>query len=429
MKKTGYVCNDIQQYKQFIKEDILEKTHIIKMSKKAIEDVKENYSIIKMCNEYRKVYGYLGEKMKVGILTHYDVNNQGAQLQMYALYKELEKIGHEPIILTYIKNYDFDVSKKLTYQPSIKSIPTYFKEYVLKRGIASTVHNYKKLSKNKMFRKRYFTFDNYATSDIDLAVVGSDEVFSVPMGVNMMMFGHCVNTKNVISYAPSFGQTDVELLEKYHAKNLVKSGLENFVDLSARDNNTKEVIENLTGIQAKMVCDPVLLYDFSQTKVEFKVPSKKYLVVYAYDYNMTDIEEVNAIKQFAKQHGLITVSPGTYHKWCDKNIACNALEWIEIFRNAEFVVTDTFHGTIVSSICNTPMAVMVRKSLNSNKLIDLLSKLQIQNRKLQKITIEELNRVMNDNYNSENVNNAICNLRKDSENYLKDAISKCEKGK
>lgn len=366
--------------------------------------------------------------MKIGILTHYDVNNQGAQLQMYALTKELENMGHQVKILTYVKNYDFDTGKKLKYQPSIKSIPTYFKEYLIKRGIGSTIHNYKKLKTNKEFRKEKFKFENYATADIDMAVVGSDEVFSIPMGVNMMMYGHCVNTEKMISYAPSCGQTNVELLEEKHAKELVESGLTKFVDISARDENTKNVIKELTGRDAKMVCDPAILHKFTEeeTKTGIKLPNKKYMVVYAYDYNMTSEEEVGAIKKYAKENGLIIVSPGTYHKWCDKNISCNALEWVEIIKNAECVVTDTFHGTITSAIMNVPMAVLIRKTLNSNKMTDLLNKLGIKERRIETLTYDNISLVLKDKMDFSGVNRNIDNLRQESKKYLEEAIKKCE---
>ena len=340
--------------------------------------------------------------MKIGILTHYDVNNQGAQLQMYALYKKLEQLGHEPIILTYVKNYDFDREKKLKYQASIKSIPYYIKNYLFKSGIGATYRNYRKLKLNKNFRRETFKFDNYATASMDMAIVGSDEVFSIPMGVNMMMYGHCVNTNKIISYAPSFGQTNEELLEKHNAKILIAGGLRNFVDLSARDENTKKIIKDLTEREATMVCDPVLLYDFSNDRVKYKkIPKKKYVVIYAYDFNMTEPKEVEAIKTFAKKHNLITVSPGTYHKWCDINLSCNALEWVEIFRNAEYVITDTFHGTITASITNRPVSVLVRNKLNSNKMVDLLNKLGIENRRITEINEEQLEKIYNEKYNSE----------------------------
>lgn len=366
--------------------------------------------------------------MKIGILTHYDVNNQGAQLQMYALSKEIEKLGHEVKILTFVKNYDFDLEKKLRYQPSIKSIPTYIKEYLIKRGIGSTYHNYKKLKANKVFRKLNFKFENYATSDIDIAVVGSDEVFSIPMGVNIMMYGHCVNTDKMIAYAPSFGQTNAKLLTERHAKELVASGLSKFIDLSARDENTQKTIKELTGREAKMVCDPAILHKFDDNEIttNIKLPSKKYIVVYAYDYNMNESKEIESIKKYAKDNNLLIVSPGTYHKWCDKNISCNAIEWVEIIKNAECVITDTFHGTITATIMNVPMAVLIRNSLNSNKMTDLLKKLNIEDRRVKEVNYEELEKVFSKNINFDIINSNIETLRKDSLEYLKSAIDKCK---
>lgn len=366
--------------------------------------------------------------MRIGILTHYDVNNQGAQLQMYALANEIKKLGHEPIILTYNKNFDFASDKKLKYQPSIKSIPTYLNEYLFKAGIKSTIHNYKKLKLNKKFRRENLTFENYAEADIDVAIVGSDEVFSIPMGVNMMMYGHCVNTNKMIAYAPSFGQTSIELLEKHNAKTLVQEGLKNFIALSSRDENTYQIIEKLTGRTPKMVCDPAILYHFKKEEIEntIKIPKKDYMVVYSYDHNMTDKNEIEAIKKYAKENNLQIISPGTYHKWCDKNISCNVLQWVEIIKNAKCVVTDTFHGTIVSTIANVPMAVLIRNTLNSNKMTDLLKKLGIEDRKLNLINIEELNRVFKNQINFENINHNIYKLRESSAEYLRKAISECE---
>lgn len=366
--------------------------------------------------------------MKIGILTHYDVNNQGAQLQMYSMYKKIEDLGHKPVILTYVKNYDFDKEKKLRYQASIKSIPYYIKNYLIKSGMGAVYRNYKKLSQNKKFRKKYFKFENYATANIDMAIIGSDEVFSIPMGVNMMMYGHCINTDKVISYAPSFGQTNIALLEKHNAKTLVQSGLKKFIALSARDENTANIIKELIEIKPSMVCDPAILYDISQIKSDINISKQKYMVVYAYDFNMTDEAEVRAIKNYAKKNNLIIVSPGTYHKWCDKNISCDILEWVEVFKNATCVVTDTFHGTIVATVTKVPMAVMVRNTLNNNKMLDLLHKLKIENRRLNEITDKELERVFAEKLDFVKIDNSVKKMRKESEEYLINAIEKCERG-
>ena len=61
--------------------------------------------------------------MKIGILTHYDVNNQGAQLQLFAMYHLLQAMGHEPVVLTYKKNYDFVPELERRNQITIASIP------------------------------------------------------------------------------------------------------------------------------------------------------------------------------------------------------------------------------------------------------------------------------------------------------------------
>ena len=365
--------------------------------------------------------------MKIGILTHYDVNNQGAQLQMYALYSKLKDLGHTPKILTYKKNFDFELEHKLKYQVSTKSVPYYLKNYLIKKGIGLTFHNAIKYLKNKEFRLNRFSHEHYATADIDMAIIGSDEVFSLESGINFMMYGHAVNTENVISYAPSFGQTDIKRIDKYHCRDLIVSGLSKFKVISARDENTAKLVEQLIGIKPVIVCDPVALYGFKNISLEkVKLPKQKYLVVYAYDRHMIE-NEVDAIKAYTRRHNLITVSPGTYHRWCDKNITCNCIEWIEFFRRAEAVITDTYHGTIVSAITNVPMAIYVRNKINSNKLEDLINRLDINDRRLPEINEHNIEKVFSKKLDTNKINKTIEDMRKKGEDYLIKAIEACSK--
>lgn len=360
--------------------------------------------------------------MKIGILTHYDVSNQGAQLQMYALTKKLEEMGNEVKTLTYHKNYDFFPDQEKRNQISIKSIPYIFKNFVIKKGVALTWHNTKKYLKNKKFRENNFVLQNYATADIDCAVVGSDEVLSIECGANMMMYGHCVNTNYVFSYAAAFGQTDVELLAKYHCTELVRSGLEKMFRVAVRDEKSADTVLKLTGKKPEIVCDPVLLYDFSNTHTEYKPIKKPYLVVYAYDKNMNDPEEIKAIRAYAKENGLLIVSPGTYHKWCDINIACDCLQWIEYMRNAQAIITDTFHGTILSIITNRPMAIKVRH-INTNKLNALINEFQLNERKVEHFDADALKRIFSQDVNFELVNSIWEDKQRKGEEYIKNTLN------
>lgn len=363
--------------------------------------------------------------MKIGILTHYDVNNQGAQLQLYAMYKYLEDLGHEPVVLTYRKNFDFVPELEKRNQISIASIPYIIKNFLIAKGLPLTWHNVKKYQINKKFRIQNLCHDSYCLADIDAAIVGADEVFSLELGVNHMMFGHGVNTLNMISYAPSCGQTNIERIDHYHCRQLMASGLRSFIGLSARDESTRNIIKELTGRDATIVCDPALLYKFpiESYRLPQGTPSKDYMVVYSYDARFTEKDEIDAIQAYAHKHKLKTISVGTYHGWCDINIACNALEWLKCIACAKLVVTDTFHGTIAAAISNRPMAIHYSKHINSSKMLDLVSRLGLEERMMKSISFDELERVFSVEQDNNRLNHRIAELRTMSDNYIKTTLN------
>lgn len=368
--------------------------------------------------------------MNIGIITHHTVINQGAILQMYALKSWLEDKGHKVYFLKYTKDFDFAPEERGKYNLSAKYLPFYLKEYVFKKGIRLSWFNVKKQILYKKYISNTFNFKSYALDKMDAVIVGSDEVFSLAAGCNMMMYGHGVNTEYLISYAPSFGQTGMERIEKFHCKELISSGLKKFNALSVRDTYSGEIVKELTDIEPELVCDPVMLYNFSKEKSDirkFHLKGKKYLLVYSMDRWMIEPEEVVAIKAYAKKKGYITVSAGTFHKWCDKNIVCNPLEWLEIFRGAEEVITDTFHGSVLSIITNRPAFYYVR-DLNSNKLMSLYRSMGIESRVLSKVDCLEMECIQKEApMNMENVNKRLLEIRKKSEQYLSNALSNAEK--
>ena len=322
--------------------------------------------------------------MKIGLLTHYNVNNQGAQLQMLSMKKLLEHMGHEIYILSYQKDFSFDQDEEKKNSASFLQFPYYIKEYLLKKGVGLTLFNTRKALRHKAF-SREFQFLPYDTDLVDCIIIGSDEVFSIDVGCNKMMYGHGLKAP-AIAYAPSFGRSTEELLRKFGVYNDIQDGLSKMYQISARDTHTQEVIKNMTGREVPIVCDPVILYNGMDFQSNVKKISKPYMLVYAYDRNMIDPNEIRKIKAYAKRHGLITVSCGTYHKWCDKNIVCNAEEWYSFFKNAEVVLTDTFHGTVVAMKNHCNFAVFIRQSLNVFKLESLLAETGLESRRLPGIT-------------------------------------------
>lgn len=363
--------------------------------------------------------------MKIGILTHYQVINHGALLQLHALRSVLENMGHEVYPLTYNKNYDFR-SKDLGPSPHGKSllqkVPVYI-SYLKKHGLAASGFRYKKENILKKYRQGAFSFKNlYAGMDtLDAVCIGSDEVFSLEAGVNIMMYSHTVTTPKIIAYAPSFGQTDIERIKEYGCEELIKSGLGRFTSLSVRDNASFNTVKTLTGKEPPIVCDPVLLYDFkkefSRTKTSFN--GQKYLLIYSYDTHMNCEEEIAPIKAYAKKHGLKTVSAGFYHKWCDYCLNIDPMEILALWQGAQAVVTDTFHGTILSVITNKPFAAFVR-GMNTNKMTSLLESAAVSHLKLN--SFNNLEQILSQKTDWKTVNQAVLAKRQEGIDYLKKAL-------
>lgn len=361
-------------------------------------------------------------RMHVGILTHYDVLNQGAQLQMYALYHEVKKMGHTVEIITYEKNFDFAKEEKLKNQVSVRSIPYYLSEYLIKKGVGLTLHNVLKFWKMKKFRKETFCFSDIDSTKYDCVLVGSDEVFSIPVGYNAAMFGEGVKTDILASYAPAYGQTDIARVEQYNCRDRMKKGLEEFDYLSARDVHTKNMIKEISGRDAQLVCDPVLLYDFDLSKFKKRPIKDKYMIVYSYDRFMNEQDEIKNIRLFGKKHNLKIVSVGTYHKWCDMNVVCDPLEWIKWFMHAEFIITDTFHGSILSIVCRKNFGVFIRSQINENKIGALLKDVGLEDRKLAQIDNKILERFYQRGTNYEVADKKILHLQEESRKYLNNIL-------
>jgi polysaccharide pyruvyl transferase WcaK-like protein len=150
------------------------------------------------------------------------------------------------------------------------------------------------------------------------------------------------------------------------------------------------------------------------------------MVIYSYDARFTAKEEVEAIRRYAKEHHLKTVSVGTYHGWCDVNIPCTALEWLKCISEAQVVVTDTFHGTIASAVTSRPVAIHYSKQVNSSKMLDLVEHLGLEERMMHGVTYDELERVLNMEQDMNALAKRIEAMREESTLYLNKALSLCQ---
>ena len=311
--------------------------------------------------------------MKVGIMSMQRIINYGSFLQAFGLSNIIKSLGHE------VEFVDFEV-EPCAIEPETK-------EYIAKSE--KDISGLKQwVTFEKKFEQEYLKDLNVTSKNIrphlDTLVIGSDEVFNClqanpQVGYSKELFGYNNNAKKVISYAASCGTTTVQRLKEHGKASEISDLLSKFHSISVRDSNSKHLVSELTGFTPQNHLDPVLVYDFENDIID-NVNLKDYIIVYAYTCRFND-EECEAIKKFAKKHNKKIVSIGHYQRCCDIYIPAHPLEVLAYFKKADFIITDTFHGTIFSIKAHKPFATLIRES-NKQKLFDLLERLGLLEREV-----------------------------------------------
>ncbi|NLK95230.1 MAG: polysaccharide pyruvyl transferase family protein [Clostridiales bacterium] len=325
--------------------------------------------------------------MKIGILSMQRIKNYGSFLQAYGLKGIIESLGHEVVFVDYqIEKCIVDSNDNIN--PVHKKIIRELK-YILRR-----LYIYVRQGKNKG-KKLEVEYNNYLKllgitdeykyrTKVDTLVIGSDEVFNClqtnkDVGYSKELFGENNKAKRLISYAASCGTTTIEGLEKYKIKEEVSSLLRKFDAISVRDNNTGKVVKELTGKEPYYNLDPVFMYNYDEL-IPKSIDLKDYVVVYAYSNRIT-LEEGKYIRDFAKKHNKKLVCIGAEQKCCEICLKANPFELLAYIKNADYVITDTFHGSVFSIKYNKLFATIIRNS-NKQKLSDLLNRFDLSSREV-----------------------------------------------
>lgn len=376
--------------------------------------------------------------MKIGIMTMQRIRNYGSFLQAYGLKKIIEKMGHEVVFVDYME--EAPVEELRTFHATkayrlMKKIKRKAKIGVNKVRFLFKTEESEFSSFIKKFEKEYIPelgitkSKNYRTK-VDVLVIGSDEVFNCTQGEGVgfakELFGENNQAGKVISYAASFGNTTIEKLENHKIRDEVAGLLNNFSTISVRDRNSYEIVKELTKKSPFIHLDPVLIYDFSKEVVS-SVREKDYIIVYAYNGRISE-EEGKMIRDFADAKKKKIISISGKQPFCDQYIYCRPLEMLAYFKNASYVITDTFHGTIFSVINHKKFVTLVRTDGentkgygNQEKLGYLLEKLELEDRRLDDIC--QLSQIMVKGINYDNVDGIIEHERKRTIDYLQENLT------
>lgn len=289
--------------------------------------------------------------MKIGIITFQETNNYGAVLQNYALHQALVRYGHEvqtidyqssyigkPYRLEHLKNkglfaYLFGVMGYFIYLPRTKKCKE-FRKYI---------HYSRKVNKQSI---------SEINNEFDLFITGSDQVWNYNLTDldETYMLGFVSDKSKCNSFAASIGLSEISEENKTIYKNLLKD----YHFISVREKSAVPLLADILFKDIQVVSDPcVLLNQADWDKVSKQPQIKgKYLLVYQLGISA---DAVKLAKRISKEKKLkvvyipFPVGCLAKGKW---DIGAGNAELLGYIKDAEYVVTDSFHGTLLSIIYN-----------------------------------------------------------------------------
>ena len=335
---------------------------------------------------------------KVGIMSMQRIANYGSFLQAYALKQLLEELECKVEFVDYHVGAPIIAENANSKNKVVRKIQKGMETF---RYQAPFVHKLAFIRYKQSFAKKYMPLLGIADEmnynpTLDCLVIGSDEVFNCiqknfNVGYSLELFGKNNRAKRIITYAASFGNTTLEKLEKYKKADEVGALLKKFDAISVRDANSGVIVKQLTREEPVYNLDPVLTYDYMNCcdKIPQLRVNEKYLILYAYAGRISN-DEADWIAAYAKKKKLKVYVIGGIQKCADRFVDCSPFEVLAYFRNAEEVITDTFHGSIFSVVTHRSFTTLIRKSVgnsygNEEKLSDLLDRLGLENRMTMKI--------------------------------------------
>jgi hypothetical protein len=384
--------------------------------------------------------------MKIGILTFPFNNNYGGFLQAYALMTVLKSKGHDVWLINRRPNrimglpllfYIFKrIIKKYIFKQKIEIINTNKKShddyYIVGKNTLKFVEKYIQPQ-----TKAYYSTKQLAKCkklNFDAMIVGSDQIWRPKYISNIEDFflGFLKKNKKClrISYAASFG---VDLCE-YDNRQRRRCGelIKQFDDVSVRENSGSCLIEKELKwllYKPKVVLDPTMLLDIEQYRRLFSSSAdRKTKTLFCYILDMSSqvrsiIQIIASTKSLEPYYIMPEFSPWDLCKPVKKRILPSVEVWLKSMYEADFVITDSFHGTVFSILFNRPFLTIGNLTRGISRLSTLLSNFSLENRLILLEDFMCLN-FCNENINWKSVNKKIEYLREYSLNFLEQALER-----
>lgn len=370
-----------------------------------------------------------------GIITMHRVINYGSVLQALALQETLCLLGGNALIIDYVYPESNSASISKTVIRKVKE----FCALILARiGIRTNCsNNYFKRKSFELFRKRYLktTKKEYSRDDLallkdldfDVFITGSDQVWNPKHMLQHTAFllSFVKNNSRKVAFSASsatvlFQPSEIKILTKY---------LSQYRSISVREQHTAKRLEEISGKKIFTTCDPTLLLDEKQWQNYIDnnalKPYDNYIFVYILSYEINPYPYLfDLISEIKNKYNLPIIAMGDVDALKSYfGIKCityaSPSDFLNIIRNANLVITSSYHGTIFSLIFKRPFISLIQKNISTDsRAYSLLNRIGAQKHLVEvgdKVEVENL--MKNVDYSA-----AIASFRQESLNYISEHI-------
>ena len=312
-------------------------------------------------------------------------------MQLYALQKAVQKVGHEaytiqlklePKSMNQRIIYIFKgiVSKYLLRRPAtpFRKFPTRRQMERMDVNTWNFINNHCKLTKYVPSVDRLSELAN----EYDVFVVGSDQVWRKRYSIDIpsFFFSFLPGEKKRIAYAASFGISENDYGEEL--TQVCKNLLAKFSAVGVREKTAVKLCDEVFGVKAEQVLDPTLLLtkeDYLQLIEDNKidnVPTTPFLLLYVID---TASEKTAIARRMAAEKGLevYQIKPSDFKDVGSRHVNdCiypHISTWLYAFNQASYIITDSFHGTVFSIIFEKPFLTFGNTKRGLDRMVTLLN--------------------------------------------------------
>ena len=373
---------------------------------------------------------------RIGILTLPLNNNYGGILQAVALFSFLSLNGIDVIFLNKQGRIGF---KERLKRKLVNSIPFWFFRATAGNRIGRRLRDqapdvydmiwHRKFLRKYILRSTEFLYveqdlrDAVCRYEIDIIVVGSDQIWNYGLfgrdGVDTYFCGFLHNSEvRRVSYAASFGHDHWRF---HNFTDRVRANLLKFSKVSVREASGVRICDEVFGRRDCVhVLDPTLLLPsefygsmISETAAGDQPALLEYILDAHADKGALTDEALSALGQ---PHSVRRLSV------TGKVNPIDVPNWVAAFKNARFVITDSFHGTVFSIIFRKDFISIVNHKRGNERFLSLLDQLGLQDRLISRSGIQEVQPLVSKPIDFELVHRKIELLQKTSANFLLSAL-------